>query len=721
MKLQLILFCFTLCSLSAFGQNTLTVAIKDKTTQEPLIGATAVLKGTTIGSTTDTNGMALIIDIPDGTHIFEFRFIGYETYSDTFIFPTTKKIEIFLEPEEDELETFVFTSTRSSRTIEDIPTRVEFIAGEELEEKSNMKPGDIRMILSESTGIQTQITSATSANASIRIQGLDGRYTQILKDGLPLYSGAASGLGLLQIPPLDLERVEVIKGSSSTLYGGGAIAGMVNLITKTPTEERDLQFHLNGSTGKGYDINGFFGQRFGKIGTTIFVSNNRNWAYDPADIPFTAIPEFNRFVFNPKLFVYFNDKTKLNFGVNTTIEDRIGGDKNYIAGNGDSTHSYFEKNQTQRYSTQFSLDHTLNEKSFLNFKNSVSYFHRIINIPNYTFDGTQIASFSEASYSNIQDKVEWVAGLNLWTDNFQEVQVRDFPLRNYTQTTFGAFVQNSWKIHQKFILESGLRTDYVVDYGVAVLPRISALYKISNKFSTRLGGGVGYKSPTIFTEESERVHYQNVLPIDDNLNTLERSYGGNLDFNYKTSLGKEVSFSINQLFFYTYLDRPLLLESVPNGLLQFVNSTGNIDTRGMETNVKLGYKDFVLFLGYTYTDARVIENGISRENFLTSKNRINSVLMYEVEEKWKVGLECYYYSPQLLSDGATGRDYVLMGFMVEKLWENFSIYWNFENFLDARQTRFDSIYTGPVNNPQFRDIYAPLDGFLMNGGIKIKL
>jgi iron complex outermembrane receptor protein len=256
---------------------------------------------------------------------------------------------------------------------------------------------------------------------------------------------------------------------------------------------------------------------------------------------------------------------------------------------------------------------------------------------------------------------------------------------------------------------------------VAVLPRISALYKISNKFSTRLGGGVGYKSPTIFTEESERVHYQNVLPIDDNLNTLERSYGGNLDFNYKTSLGKDVSFSINQLFFYTYLDRPLLLESVPNGLLQFVNSTGHIDTRGMETNVKLGYKDFVLFLGYTYTDARVIENGISRENFLTSKNRINSVLMYEVEEKWKVGLECYYYSPQLLSDGATGREYVLMGFMVEKLWENFSIYWNFENFLDARQTRFDSIYTGPVNNPQFRDIYAPLDGFLMNGGIKIKL
>jgi iron complex outermembrane receptor protein len=88
-----------------------------------------------------------------------------------------------------------------------------------------MKPGDIRMMLNESTGIQTQQTSATSYNYSIRIQGLDGRYTQLLKDGFPLYAGFSGGLSLMQVTPLDLKQVEVIKGSSSTLYGGGAIAG----------------------------------------------------------------------------------------------------------------------------------------------------------------------------------------------------------------------------------------------------------------------------------------------------------------------------------------------------------------------------------------------------------------------------------------------------------------------------------------------------------------
>ena len=113
----------------------------------------------------------------------------------------------------------VITSTRSSRTIEDIPTRVEFIAGEELSEKGNMKPGDIRMLLNESTGIRTQQTSATSYNSSIRIQGLDGKYTQLLRDGLPLYGGYSGSLSLMQIAPLDLKQVEVIKGATSTLYG----------------------------------------------------------------------------------------------------------------------------------------------------------------------------------------------------------------------------------------------------------------------------------------------------------------------------------------------------------------------------------------------------------------------------------------------------------------------------------------------------------------------
>ncbi|GIM58352.1 hypothetical protein CAPN007_05590 [Capnocytophaga canimorsus] len=710
-------------NLCVYAQNTFKAVIKDSEKKEPLMGVTAQVTGTTIATISDENGHIILTGIANGLQEIQFSYIGFTQRTDSFNFPLedTAPIEILLYEQSVDLEEIVISSTRSTRTIQNIPTRIEFIGSEELDEKGNMKAGDIRMLLAESTGIHVQTTSPTSANASIRIQGLDGRYTQILKDGFPIYSGASSGLGLLQIPPLDLKQVEVIKGSTSTLYGGGAIAGLVNLISKTPTEERDLRFHLNGTSGRGLDINGFYGQKFKKIGTTIFASHNRNGAYDPAQIGLSAIPKFERYVLNPKLFVYFNDKTKMNFGINTTIENRLGGDMLYIKGKGDNTHQYFEENKTQRYSTQFVFDHTVNENSFVQIKNSVSYFNRNTAIPNYEFEGTQTATFTEASYTHSKEKSEWVTGVNVWTDNFKEKQITVFPLRDYNQTTFGAFVQNSFKATDWLQLETGLRTDYVIDYGAVFLPRVSAIFRIANGLTSRIGGGFGYKTPTIFTEESERIQYQNVMPIYDNTNKLEKSYGANADINYRTNIGDDWTFSINHLFFYTYLDNPLLLQNIATNTYQFMNSSGYIHTKGTETNIKIGYDDFKLFLGYTFTDTRLIENGTNTENPLTPKHRINSVLMYEIEDKWKIGLEAYYFSQQKLNDGTTGKDYVICGFMAEKIWERFSLYINFENFLDTRQTRFDNIYTGTITNPVFRDIYAPLDGFVINGGIKFRL
>ena len=723
MKKILFMSFFMTLNLCVFAQNNLNAVIRNSENKNPLIGVTASIKGTSLAATSNENGQIIIVNVPDGVQEIHFSYVGFNERIDTLGFPLkdTSVIEILLKENSEELDEVVISSTRSTRSIQNIPTRIEFIGSEELGEKGNMKPGDIRMLLAESTGIHVQTTSPTSANASIRIQGLDGRYTQILKDGFPIFSGASSGLGLLQIPPLDLKQVEVIKGSTSTLYGGGAIAGLVNLISKTPTEERDLRFHLNGTSGGGLDINGFYGQKFKKIGTTIFASHNRNGAYDPAKIGFSAIPKFERFVLNPKLFVYFNDKTKMNFGVNTTIENRLGGDMLYIKGKGDNTNQYFEENKTQRYSTQFVFDHLINEKSSFQIKNSVSYFNRNTTIPSYQFEGTQTASFTEANYTNSTEKSEWVAGVNIWTDNFKEKQITAFPLRDYSQNTFGAFVQNSFKATDWLQLEAGLRTDYVIDYGAVFLPRVSALFKIANGLTSRIGGGFGYKTPTIFTEESERLQYQNVMPIDDKTNKLEKSYGANADINYRTYIGEDWSFSINQLFFYTYLDNPLLLENPSANLYQFVNSPGYIHTKGTETNIKIGYDDLKLFLGYTYTDARLNQNGTTVESPLTPKHRINSILMYEIEDKWKVGLEAYYFSPQKLNNGTTGEGYFITGFMAEKIWERFSLYINFENFLDTRQTRFGSIYTGTITNPVFKDIYAPLDGFVINGGIKFKL
>lgn len=706
---------------SLAAQSTFKAYIKDDENKEALIGVTALLVGTSNGVSADVNGLVILNNIPDGKQIIRFTFVGYEERTDTLSFPLADTLTITLSREGDELEEITVSSTRSSRTIKDIATRIEFIAGEELDEKANMKPGDIRMVLAESTGIQTQQTSATSANSSIRIQGLDGRYTQILKDGFPLFSGYSGGLGLLQTPPLDLKQIEVIKGSASTLYGGGAIAGLVNLISKTPSKERELRFLVNGTSAKGLDVNTFYGKKFGKMGVTLFASYNSNAPYDPAGIDLTAIPKFERYTINPKLFFDLTPKTTLILGVNTGFENRIGGDIHYIKGKGDSLHSYFESNNTQRISSQFDLEHRFGKCSHLTLKNSYNSFNRSMKIPRYEFNGTQNATFTEFAYANHGERAEWVAGLNLWTDDFKEKKLDTIPLRNYNLTTAGVFVQNLFKATKWLNVESGFRVDYVVNYEPVVLPRVSLLFKINTKLTSRLGGGLGYKAPTIFTEESERIQYRGVLPINSS-NKIEKSYGANWDFNYRTSFADgKVTLSLNQLFFYTILQNPLLLFADTTGLYHFTNANGQTTSQGLETNIKIGYKHFKLYLGYTYTDTRTKIGNIQNFNFLTPPNKVNSVLFYEVEDKWKIGLEAYYFDRQRLSDGKTGRDYWVCGFMIEKLWEKMSIYINFENFLDARQTRFDAIYTGTPTNPVFRDIYAPLDGFVFNGGIKIKL
>ncbi|WP_224485274.1 TonB-dependent receptor [Robertkochia aurantiaca] len=712
------------CSI-AIGQNSFETVIKDKESKEPLVGVTVYLPEADKGSTTDMDGRVVVEGIPDGVFSIEISYIGYkkQTLKKSFPIPEEKQIPvIYLEQEEEKIEEVVITSTRSSRTIEDIPTRVEFIAGEELAEKGNMKPGDIRMLLNESTGIQTQQTSATSYNSSIRIQGLDGKYTQLLRDGLPLYSGYSGGLSLMQIAPLDLKQVEVIKGASSTLYGGGAIAGLVNLVTKKPEDEEELSFMVNGTSALGLDLSGFYSEKFNEnIGATVFASYNKGTAYDPADIGLTAIPEFDRFTLNPRLFLYFSDKTEMNIGFNYVTEDRLGGDIDLITEES-VTEGYFERNKTDRLSTQFKFDHRLSENTRIEIKNSFSFFDRSILIPDYLFSGTQISSFSEFNYARLGDRSEWIAGLNLWTEDFKQEAGDPQQDLSYANHTFGAFVQNTWTLSDRWSLETGLRGDYQSDYGFFLLPRFSAMFEPSQRLTFRLGGGLGYKTPTIFTEDAERLQFQNIAPIDVDNTAPERSAGANFDLNYKWPISDELSLSTNTLLFYTRINDPLVLTESDTGAFSYIQPDGYIESQGVEANMKWSYKDLKLFIGYTYADVTENYNSEATPFPLVATHRLNNVLMYEKHENFWIGLEGYYFSPQQLSNGETGDPYWIVGLMTEKkLGENFSVFLNFENFLDTRQTRFDTIFTGSINDPVFKDIYAPVDGFVINGGFKLKL
>ncbi len=332
----------------------------------------------------------------------------------------------------------------------------------------------------------------------------------------------------------------------------------------------------------------------------------------------------------------------------------------------------------------------------------------------------QVSSFSEASLTSAGEKFEWTGGINLITDNFTQDRNQVSSGFDYEHVTFGAFIQNIWNVSEKLEIESGLRTDYHDDYGFFTLPRLSVLMKLNNRLSIRTGGGMGYKIPTVFTEDAERIHYENIRPFIFSEWEPEQSAGGNLDINYNTPLSESVLFSINTLFFYTRINDPMVLITLP-GEYAYDQPQGFIDTKGIETNVKLTIGDLRIFTGYTIADVKQHFGNEVSSYPLVAKHRLNNILMYEIEESLRIGLEAYYFSPQRLNDGLTGKQYWIFGLMAEKMWEKFSVFINLENITDTRQTRFDTIFTGPVSDPVFRDIYAPVDGFVINGGIKIRV
>jgi iron complex outermembrane receptor protein len=712
-----IILLVSICPVIQSQDNDLIVTVITHE-REPLVGATVYLKALDIGNITNFEGVALFPDLPQGTFELTVSYLGFEKHVSSISIPDVQSVEIQLEESGHHLEEVILQSTRSTRSIKKIPTRIEFIGGEELFEKNMMNATNISMVLRESTGIQMQQTSLSSGNSNIRIQGLDGRYTQLLKDGFPLYSGFSSGLSIMQIPPLDLKQFEIIKGSSSTLYGGGAIAGLVDLVSKTPEDESALDIMFTQTHAWGSTANLFYSKRNEKFGVSLYGSGHIQKAYDAEDDGFSNLPETKSITFNPKFFYYPSENTTVWLGINGTYDDRIGGDIIAIEEGVNEINTYTEENISKRFSSQFVYETQFNSGSSFQMKNSLSFFDRELTVPNINFNGHQTNSFTEVSYNWSRGRADWVLGGNLYTIHFNEDDIMELQ-RDQNDLTFGLFVNNIFDISDNWILESGFRADFAKDWGFFPLPRVSLLYKNEKGFSSRLGGGMGYKIPDIFTEEAEFIHFENVMPIDKDVLDPERSIGFNMDFNFQTQLFESIEFSVNQLFYLSAIKNGLLLNSKDDQLFEFENAQDDIISKGAETNIKFTYNDFKWFLNYAYIDTRLNYLPGGPQKPLTARHNAGSVIMYETS-LWRLGYETYYTGQQILSNGVKTKDYITMGFLAMRNFKWGSLFVNFENFTDRRQSRYSPLVLPPNDDPTFPEIYSPTDGFIFSLGVIIK-
>lgn len=197
---------------------------------------------------------------------------------------------------DDEEETeIIVQATRTGRRVQDEPIRVDVINREEIEEKLLMRPGNIAMLVNETPGVRVQTTSPALGAANVRIQGLKGRYTQILADGLPLYGGQTPSLGLLQIAPTDLGQVEIIKGTASALYGPSALGGVINLVSRRPEDEPQGELLLNTTSRNGQDVTAYVASTLSHtLGASVTGGFSRQSRQDIDDDGWIDMPGYER-------------------------------------------------------------------------------------------------------------------------------------------------------------------------------------------------------------------------------------------------------------------------------------------------------------------------------------------------------------------------------------------------------------------------------------------
>ncbi|MEN9599217.1 MAG: hypothetical protein RL596_1528 [Bacteroidota bacterium] len=700
--------------------QTISGTVKDAATGKPLQSVSITNAKTKKGTQTDSLGKFSLIAAPNTK--LSFSIAGYAEL-DT-LYTAGMDLTINLNVEEDELdEVVIVSSSRTNSRIEDLPTKVEVLGAEEVHEENGIKPGNIASLLGDIAGIQIQQTNAATGNADMRIQGLQGKYTQILRDGMPLFGGFSGSFGILQIPPLDLQQIELIKGAASTLYGGGAIAGMLNLVSKKPKLGKpEASFTLNRSTLQESNINTFLSGRNHKTGYTFFAGGTLQ---DPVDVNgdgFSDVPSIKNIFIHPRFFIYGSEKSTIVLGYTFNDEDRKGGDMQAVRKN-PNTNKFFIQNKITRHTADIVWEEKLQNNVQLTVKGSTSFSRRDINTNVFGMKANQQIWYTEAAYSKKTDHHNWVAGLNFNGDKFNKLQPDSTQLQDQTTNTIGFFAQDDWKFNDHFTLQSGIRYDIHSKYGNFLLPRISLMYKVNREVTMRIGGGLGYKTPAQLNGEIDERNYRYIMPLSANLEA-EKSYGANYDVNYKTKVN-DWSLTVNQTFFFNRIDKPLLLVTVPSlvppTFYAFANQQASLQTLGFETYVQATKDALELYLGYVYTNAKRKYDANNPNLPLIARNKFAGIIAYEFSHRFRAGIEASHTGKQYLDNGQTTEPYLFAAAMMRYNIGKLALVLNCENLLDYRQNKNNTVVFPPLNNPSFPEIWAPLDGRVANFSVYWKL
>ncbi len=615
---------------------------------------------------------------------------------------------------EEEEDVIVVQATRSGQRVQDEPIRVEVIVREEIEEKLLMTPGNISMLVAETGGVRVQTTSPALGAANIRMQGMSGRYTQLLADGLPLYGGQTSSIGLMQIPPTDLGQVEIIKGSASALYGPSALGGVINLVSRRPDDEAVNELLLNATTREGQDVTAYHAAPISDDWSYSVVGGLHSQTEQDRDADgWIDMPGFDRWTLRPRLFWENAEGASALFTLGAMQEDRVGGT---LAGRTVPDGSAFPNTQdSKRLDAGLVSAFPVTANSTLHIRASGMTLDNGHVFGSVREDDTHETAFGEVSYSMDLDTTLVLVGAAYQADSFA---TEAFPVFDYEYETPGLFAQVEQEIGDEVTLAASARWDDHNVFGDHFSPRLSALYR-PGPWRIRASLGEGFYAPTPFVDEIEAAGLSQLEPLSGL--RAETARTGSVDVGYA-----EGPFEASVTLFGSDIEDAVQLFEVDADTVRLVNATSVTRTRGAELLLRYRWDAFTVTGSYVQVDATEPDpqTGVQRAIPLTPYHTAGFVAMWEEHGVGRIGFEMYYTGEQELDDNpfrSMSEPYVEMGLLGEMVVDKFRLFVNAENILGVRQTRHDPLVR-PTRAPDGSwtvDAWQPLDGFTVNAGVRV--
>jgi len=669
--------------------NNVEGIVQDDNNNEPLAYVNIFFEGTEIGTTTNEDGYFVLGNVPFTKGTLNASMIGYEPKSISVNIPSENIIRINLEKTLIEMSSIVITGTRTERYLKDVPVTTQVLKGAKLRESG---PMDVSNILNELTGVSiVENQFGTGAELS----GFDADHILVLVDGMELVGRTNGQLDISQIPTDQIERIEVVKGASSALYGSDAMGGIINIITKEP--QKNFGFSAGGDVGSygRYNGNITFTGGLGNWKSKLFVNARR---YGGNELS------------NSSLWENGSSYNKYNGGLRLENSDIIGGiirfdNKVFIESQKVNTENLFE-DVTDNLRISNRLEYEGNREN-IKYKTGLEYSYSDHLYEQYFLP----TDFKRSSDTTIDDLFKTDVtfefngnihklngGLGYEGESIQSDRI--IPNTKYSKIFFG-FVQDEWNIYNKLILLTGIRADNHSIYGDYYSPKFSLMYKPEPISRVRLSYGRGFKAPTF---KELFLDYQ-VLQIGYRIlgnPNLEPEISNSINFDIERWRTNRYHARVN--FFYNEIQN--LIDYVSIGFDETGQhnwQTDNIHkarTQGFDVDLTYFFTPKIEFaIGYSYLDTWDVDNE-SPIN-LKAKHKGSSKLRLQFPYDISYNLRAQfvgerYYGEESVTDGGFQENWIDEYFLLHTninipIYKNIELHAGINNITDV----YDEVW-GPM-------------------------